>query len=188
MICPFFSLYTLCDLCWHVSQGINKLVYSERFPAKTENKHRRKYKHQWMSPRGLFSQNLNKCGIRHLLLLYIFLLYIRVILKWWMNQNAIAHFHLKNIVRVHCPCTLLLSADTTVSSDFLQVYYKNLKPPSTAAAEWTLLPLRWRPLRASTVGCVCLLVVHWWGLVKLGSQVRGQPWPWCRIGDLESTP
>lgn len=39
-----------------------------------------------------------------------------------------------------------------------------------------------RPLRASAAGSVCLLVVHWWGLVKLGSQVRGQPLLWCRIG------
>ena len=59
-----------------------------------------------------------------------------------MMAKSKHNFHCKNITRVRCLCIfeLLLSADTTVSSDFLQVYYNNAEPPWTAAAEWTLLP------------------------------------------------
>lgn len=142
VICLFhFPVHTLRDLRWHIRPGINKLVYTERFPAKTENKHRRKHKHQdWIFDRCLFFRNLNTFGTCFEIIEITF--YITVILQWWQNQNNNNIHYLRNIVRGLCPCTfeLLLSADTTVSSDFLQVYYKNLEPTSTAATEWTPLP------------------------------------------------
>lgn len=55
---------------------------------------------------------------------------------------------------------LLSTADTTVSSDFLQVCDEHLECCATAAAEQTLLLLGQGPLRAVAAGSVCLLVAH----------------------------
>lgn len=55
---------------------------------------------------------------------------------------------------------LLSTADTTVSSDFLQVCDEHLECCAPAAAEQTLLLLGQGPLRAVAAGSVCLLVAH----------------------------
>ena len=113
---------------------------------------------------------------------WIFILTLQLF-QWWFNHNTIPN--------VYCTCTfeLMLSADTTVSSDFLQVYYKSLESTFDCYFHNGLLSLSsWRPLRASAAGSVCLPVVHWSGWVKLGSRVRGQPQPWCKTGLIDIKP
>lgn len=132
------SFSSLCTrIMWFMlaQQARHKLVYTQRFPAKTENKYTRNCKHQvWICYGNV---NMNTVFFNLEKLNYS---WNQLLSSSQLHSNN--PFSIENIIKVHCQCTFkLLSADTTISSDFLQVYYKSLERTSTAAAIMDYPPL-----------------------------------------------